>query len=98
MDKTAAKAKAWTVDATLPVTTITSKPTDPTTSTSATFKFTSEKKNTFQCSLDGSAFTLCKSGQKYSGLVKGMHTIQVQATDAAGNVELTPASYSWAVN
>jgi len=98
VDKSAAKAKAWTVDATRPITTITGKPTDPTTSTTATFKFTSEKKSTFQCSLGGGALTPCKSGQKYSGLAKGSHNFQVQATDAAGNVELTPASYSWMQN
>jgi len=98
LDKSAAKAKAWTVDTIRPITTITGKPTDPTTSTSVAFKFTSEKKSTFQCSLDGGAFTLCKSGQKYSGLAIGSHTFQVQATDAAGNVELTPASYSWTQN
>jgi hypothetical protein len=97
-DKTAAKAKSWTVDATPPVTTITGKPAAPTTSTSATFKFTSEKKSTFQCSLDGAAFTACKSGQKYSGLAPGAHNFRVQATDAAGNVELTPTSYDWQIN
>ncbi len=97
LDKSAAKAKAWTVDTIRPITTVTGKPTNPTTSTSATFKFTSEKKSTFQCSVDGGASTACKSGQKYSGLPKGNHTFQVQATDAAGNIELTPASYSWTI-
>ncbi len=98
VDKSAAKAKAWTVDTTRPITTITGKPTDPTTSSKVAFKFTSEKKSTFQCSLDGGAFTSCKSGQKYSGLAKGSHSFQVKATDAAGNVELTPVSYSWTQN
>ena len=72
MDKSPAKAKAWTVDTTPPDTTITAKPANPTTSTKATFKFTStEKKVTFQCSLDGAGFTSCKSGQAYSGLLDG---------------------------
>jgi hypothetical protein len=97
MDKSAAKAKAWTVDTTPPNTTITKMPTTPTTSTSAAFKFTSEKKSTFQCSLDGQPSTLCKTGQKYSGLSTGPHTFQVQATDAAGNVELTPAIFNWTI-
>jgi len=98
MDKTAAKSKTWTVDTILPVTTITGKPTNPTTSTSATFKFTSEKKSTFQCQLDGGIVESCKSGKKYTGLLPGLHTFQVQATDKALNVELTPASYSWTQN
>jgi hypothetical protein len=97
MDKSAAKAKAWTVDTTPPNTTITKMPTTPTTSTSAAFKFTSEKKSTFQCSLDGQPSTLCKTGQKYSGLSTGPHTFQVQATDAAGNIELLPAVFDWTI-
>ncbi|MDZ4346955.1 MAG: cell envelope biogenesis protein OmpA, partial [Candidatus Binatia bacterium] len=98
VDKSAAKARSWTVDTTRPITTITSKPADPTTSPNVSFRFTSEKKSTFQCSLDGGASTSCKSRQKYSGLLPGLHNFQVQATDAAGNVELTPASYSWTQN
>jgi uncharacterized repeat protein (TIGR01451 family) len=99
MDKSVAKAKAWTVDTIRPITTITGKPTNPTTSTSATFTFTSEKKSSFKCLLDNDAagFTACKSGQKYSGLLRGPHNFQVQATDAAGNVELAPASYGWTI-
>jgi len=98
VDKSAAKAKAWTVDTIRPVTTITGKPTDPTTSVNVAFKFKSEKKSTFMCKLDSGAFEDCKSGKKYSGLLPGLHNFQVQATDAAGNVELTPASYSWTQN
>jgi N-acetylneuraminic acid mutarotase len=98
IDKSAAKAKAWTVDTTRPVTTITGKPTDPTTSTSATFKFKSEKGSTFQCQLDGGIVEACKSGKKYTGLVTGPHTFQVQATDKALNVELVPAVYPWTQN
>lgn len=97
-DKSPAKAKAWTVDQTPPVTTITGKPTDPTTSTTATFKFTSEKKSTFMCQLDGGVVETCKSGKKYSGLAKGPHIFQVQATDAAKNVELVPVTYMWTQN
>ena len=98
VDKSAAKARSWTVDTTRPITAITGKPTDPTTSPNVSFRFTSEKKSTFQCSLDGGASTSCKSRQKYSGLLPGLHNFQVQAIDAAGNVELTPASYSWTQN
>jgi hypothetical protein len=97
-DKSAAKAKAWTVDTTLPVTTITGKPANPTTITSATFRFRSEIKSTFMCKLDGGAFEACKSGKKYSGLLPGAHTFQVQATDAATNVESIPVSYNWTQN
>ena len=97
-DKSPAKAKAWTVDATPPDTTITATPANPTTSTSANFKFTStEKKSSFQCNLDGAGFTSCKSGQSYTGLLVGNHHFQVQAIDAAGNIDPTPARFDWTI-
>jgi hypothetical protein len=98
MDKSPAKAKPWTVDTTPPSTSITATPANPTTSTSAKFKFTSsEKKSTFQCNLNGAGFTSCKSGQSYTGLSVGNHNFQVQATDAAGNIDPTPASFDWTI-
>ncbi len=97
-DRSAAKAKAWTVDTTPPITTIMGKPANPTTFTSATFRFKSEIKSTFVCKLDDGAFEACKSGKRYIGLLPGAHTFQVQATDAATNVEQIPAIYSWTQN
>ena len=97
-DKSPAKAKAWIVDTTPPDTTITGAPANPTTSTSAKFKFTStEKKSTFQCKLDGEEIASCKSGQSYSGLSVGNHRFEVQAIDAAGNTDPTPASFDWTI-
>jgi hypothetical protein len=89
----------WTVDSLAPDTTIGSTPANPSTSTSASFSFSSsETPSTFQCSLDGAAFAACTSPQSYTGLSNASHTFQVRATDAAGNVDATPASYTWTVN
>jgi hypothetical protein len=97
-DKSPAKAKPWTVDTVPPDTIISSTPTDPTTSTTAKFVFKStEKKCTFECNLDGAGFTPCKSRQSYTGLSVGDHTLEVQATDAAGNTDLTPAAFNWTI-
>jgi ABC-type oligopeptide transport system substrate-binding subunit len=93
----AATAK-WTVDLTPPETTITRHPADPTTSTRALFKFTSSEKkgSTFACRLDGGGFGSCpKKG--YSNLAVGSHTFQVRATDAAGNPDPSPASFTWMI-
>jgi large repetitive protein len=91
---------SWTIDATPPDTSIgPSYPFALTTATGATFDFSStEGGSTFACSLDGSAFTACSTPRTYSALAGGSHTFQVRATDAAGNTDLTPASYSWTID
>jgi len=86
-------------DTTPPNTTITSAPASTTTSTVATFAFTSnEAGSTFTCKLDNAAAAACTSPKSYTGLAVGGHTFTVTATDPAGNTDPTPATYSWAVN
>src|SRR5207244_11811126 len=59
----------WTIDTTAPDTTITASPPSSTSSTSASFSFTAtETGSTFQCQLDGGAWTACTSPQSYTGL------------------------------
>ncbi|HXJ64426.1 MAG TPA: sulfatase/phosphatase domain-containing protein, partial [Actinomycetota bacterium] len=88
----------WTVDRTPPDTSITGGPPASTTSTTAQFTFTStEGGSTFQCSLDGAAFATCSSPKSYSGLGPTGHTFAVRATDAAGNQDTTPDTWSWTV-
>ncbi|MFE8605091.1 adventurous gliding motility protein AgmC [Archangium violaceum] len=88
----------WTVDLTAPETTLVSNPPNPSNSPDATFDFSSEAGATFECSLDGAPFTPCTGPVNYSGLGDGSHTFEVRATDAAGNVDPTPASYTWTVD
>nr|HEX4317278.1 Ig-like domain-containing protein [Kofleriaceae bacterium] len=88
-------AKTWTVDTTAPVVTITSHPTNPSNSASATFAFTTTD-GTLQCKLDGGAFAACSSPDTLTGLADGSHTFTVQATDTAGNVG--SASFTWTVD
>ena len=88
----------WTVDAAAPQTTIGSQPAASTSSTSATFEFSADEQgSTFECSLDGAAFATCSSPKQYTGLAVGAHDFRVRATDALGNVDASPASYSWTV-
>jgi hypothetical protein len=88
----------WTIDTTAPNTTIGRAPPDPS-SPDVTFDFSSsEGGSTFQCDLDGAGFSGCSSPQAYNGLAPGSHTFSVQATDAAGNTDPTPASFSWTVS
>ncbi len=89
----------WTIDTTAPDTQIDSQPANPSNSTSATFTFSSaDSTATFECSLDGAAYSACTSPKNYTGLAAGSHTFGVRAKDLLGNVDATPASYTWTID
>jgi hypothetical protein len=86
----------WAVDLTPPNTSL--GPTVPpaiSPSASATFDLSASEPSTFECELDGSAWSACTTPKTYNGLSEGNHTVQVRATDLAGNVDATPATYTW---
>jgi hypothetical protein len=88
----------WTIDLVAPTPSITSGPSNPTTSRVATFAFTSnEVGSTFLCNLDTGGYSACTSPKSYTGLGLGTHTFQVKVTDRAGNTNPTPASFSWTI-
>jgi subtilisin family serine protease len=92
-------AASATADATAPQTIIDVKPASVTNQTTATFEFSSnESGSTFQCSLDGGAFATCGSPKTYSGLGQGSHIFEARAVDPAGNVDASPASWTWTVD
>lgn len=74
---------------------------------SATFGFTgvdtmtATEDLTFQCRLrlNGTEplFESCTSPKAYGGLPEGTHTFEVRAIDQAGNIDPTPASYTWTI-
>ena len=91
--------RMWTIDTTLPETTIFVGPTGAVNTTSATFQFSSSEGGaTFQCQLDGGAYSACSSPTAYNSLGQGPHTFNVRAVDLAGNIDTTPASRSWTVD
>jgi large repetitive protein len=88
-----------TRDATPPDTTITVKPSNPSDDRTPTFNFTSNTPNaTFQCSIDGGPFVACTGPDTLGTLALGTHTFAVRAVDPAGNIDPTPATYTWRVN
>jgi len=90
---------SWTVDTTAPETAIVSGPGTNSNSPAASFTFTSsEAASTFLCSLDSAGLTPCTPPKTYAGLGDGLHTFRVQAVDAAGNADATPASYAWTIS
>jgi hypothetical protein len=79
-----------------PETTITAFPGNPSNSSSAGFSFLSSKPgSSFHCKLDGGGFASCASSWDYTGLSKGSHTLKVRAVDVFGNIDPTPATYTW---
>jgi hypothetical protein len=89
--------QAWAAQPSIAAPTITSKPADPTSSTSATFAFTGPIEATFQCQLDAFAMAACTSPKSYPGpLTPGRHTFQVKAI--SGSKVSSPTSYSWTVD
>jgi hypothetical protein len=90
--------RSWSADTVLPDTTIVSAPPAVTSSTQATFSFTSDDAGaSFQCSLDGAAFSPCASPRAYSGLADGAHQFRVRAVDATGP-DPSPAEHHWTVD
>jgi hypothetical protein len=95
----APSSRSFTYDTAAPNTTITSQPNDPSNVTGPSFGFSSsEGGSSFECRLDAGAWSACTSPKSYSGLAQGSHTFEVRATDAAGNTDPTPASYTWTID
>ncbi|MDP9384294.1 MAG: S8 family serine peptidase, partial [Actinomycetota bacterium] len=86
-------------DTTAPETSITSGPGGLVNSRSASFGFaSSEASASLECRLDAAAWSACTSPEAYASLADGSHTFEVRATDAAGNVDPSPASRTWTVD
>jgi hypothetical protein len=90
----------YTIDRTPPpAPTITSKPSNPSNQTTASFSFSdSESGVSFLCKLDSGSYSACANPVSFSSLGQGSHTLSVQAKDAAGNVSTAAASYSWTID
>ena len=86
-------------DTSAPDTTLNSTPAGLTNSSSASFTFTaSEAGSTFEARTDGAAFATVTSPRSLSALTDGSHTFEVRARDAAGNIDATPASFTWVID
>jgi subtilisin family serine protease len=64
-----------------------------------TFTFSSNRSGvTFQCSLDGAAYSACRAPVALKALAAGSHTFKVRARTSSGYVDSTPASRTWTVD
>jgi|GEM_PF-2265530 len=100
VDETAASC-VFTVDPSVPDTTITSGPADPSLSEAdADLEFeATDGDATFECRLDGGEWVACDDGtMTYTGLAEGEHEVEVRACNPdTGVCDDTPASWSWTV-
>jgi Flp pilus assembly pilin Flp len=76
--------------------TIASGPTNWTSSSNASFTFSSAQAGVgFECKVDGGGFTACTSPFAQGGLSGGAHSFSVRAT--AGGTPGSPATFSWSI-
>jgi chitobiase/beta-hexosaminidase-like protein len=91
-------------DSIAPDTSIGSHPADPANSAAAGFGFDATDASPssgiagFECKLDDGAYAACTSPRGYASLADGPHSFSVRATDGAGNVDGTPATFTWLVD
>jgi hypothetical protein len=79
--------------------TITAHPVAVTTESAATFAFSDSPASlSFECALDGAAFTACKTPKTYSGpLGEGAHTFSVRAVNNQDD-RSSPSTSTWTVD
>jgi predicted Rdx family selenoprotein len=94
----------WFVDLTAPETSFGSTPPDPDNDTTPTFTFSGTDNHSdagdlsFECKLDDGDWYSCSSPEQLTGVDEGTHTLRVRATDEAGNIDASPADFSWYVD
>ena len=94
-------SRTFTVDTTAPETTIDSGPSERSTTSDDTPTFelsSSETGSTFECKLDDGAYLACDSPLTTEVVTDGEHTLSVLATDAVGNADTTPASWTFTID
>jgi DNA-directed RNA polymerase specialized sigma24 family protein len=99
VDGTPARRRWTIVDTARPNTTITDHPPTNSSDSSPTFRFrSSEAGSTFECRLDSGSWRSCSSPRTYNSLANGQHVFRVRARDLGGNVDQTPATWTWTIH
>ncbi|MDA2936069.1 DUF2341 domain-containing protein [Patescibacteria group bacterium AH-259-L05] len=83
-------------DTSSPEITISVKPTNPTSQTTAAFEFSANETAAFSCRLDSGVWEGCQSPKDdYTALSEGGHIFYLRVVDSSGNQ--AEASYSWTI-
>ncbi len=92
-------ARTVRIDTIAPDTTLDSTPAAATQDTTPTFAFSSpEPGTTFQVRLNGGSWTSAASPLTLGPLAENTYTFDVRATDVAGNIDASPASFIFTVD
>jgi N-acetylglucosamine-6-sulfatase len=98
LGNTSTTALTWQIDRTPPTVAISSKPSDPSVSTTPSFTFTSTGgAGMYLCTLDAWAPTPCHPTQPMGTLAPGSHTLSVRSLDKVGNLS-APVTYTWTIS
>ena len=93
---------SYVEDSSAPQTTIDSHPASLNDSPDAEFTFSGSDSGAgvsfYQCHIDDGSWSTCASPREYTGLSDGAHTFEARAVDRAGNVDGSPASFTWAID
>lgn len=99
-------ARAWSVDTTAPVATI-SRASSPILNVNRALAWVAVERHDgearLECRLDDGAWKICQTGAyegdvEFGGLSEGSHRLDVRARDPLGNIQATPATRSWFVD
>lgn len=99
-DRTTTATRSFTVDLQLPETVIDAGPAAKTFKDRATFEFSGDGADRFECKFDKlhkRHWFPCTSPVKFKRLQPGNHKFKVRGIDAAGNVDATPAKANFKV-
>ncbi len=93
---------SFQIDLSNPTVSIQSSPASLTAATSASFSFDGSDTGggsiaSYQCRIDSGSYSSCSSPRSYASLASGSHTVDIRATDTAGNTG-SPASYTWTID
>ncbi len=92
-DPTHASA-SFTVNTAIPDIHVDSAPGALTNAGSGSVAFSSPTATTFECSLDGAAFTACVSPLSFGPLADGSHNVRLRGTDTLGNTGTTELTFT----
>ena len=87
----------WTINLTAPTISITSAINSFTNLTAQSISFTGTGVASFECQIDGGAYSACTSPKAYTGLTSAAHTFNVRGLTAAA-VATSPVAVSWTVD